>query len=377
VYEVRHAKEIRSGVRVQDGDFLLAKITPCFENGKQGIVRGLPGGWGYATTEVFPLRALPGLLPEFLALYLLLPDVRNSLAAKMQGATGRQRLPRDALDALPLPLPPLWEQRAIADVLGTVQGAIEATERVIAAARELKRSLMRHLFTYGPVPLAEAERVRLKETEIGPLPEHWQTHRLGGVTEAMQYGLSQRGKAWGAYAILRMNNLSGGQVRASDLQYVDLDHTSFLKFRLRSGDILFNRTNSYELVGKTALFDLPGDYVFASYLIRVVVDRSRMYPPFLSYYMNMEGTQGRLKSLSTRGVSQSNISATKLRSFAVPLPSLSEQERIADALRVVDAKIAAEDKRRAALEALFRSLLRELMTGRVRVTPHRPPNVGG
>ncbi|WP_126218469.1 hypothetical protein [Thermus scotoductus] len=68
-WELRLPREVRSGVLILEGDFLLSKITPCLENGKQGVVRNLPGGWGYATTEVFPIRPNSALITEFLALY--------------------------------------------------------------------------------------------------------------------------------------------------------------------------------------------------------------------------------------------------------------------------------------------------------------------
>ena len=92
--------------------------------------------------------------------------------------------------------------------------------------------------------------------------------RLAQVVVQSQYGLSVRGGQEGRHPILRMNNLQEGTVVAEDVQYVDLAAAEFAKFRLNSGDLLFNRTNSAELVGKTALFELPGDCVFASYLIR-------------------------------------------------------------------------------------------------------------
>ncbi|MBX6770817.1 MAG: restriction endonuclease subunit S, partial [Chloroflexi bacterium] len=186
-WELRSSTEVRSGVQIHDGDLLLAKITPCLENGKQGIVRGLPDGWGYATTEVIPLRPR-GVDTEYLAFYLKLPTIRRYLASKMEGATGRQRLPKVVLESLCVPLPPLPEQRAIARVLRAVQRAKEATEQVIAATRELKRALMRHLFTYGPVPVHEVDQVPLKETEIGAVPEGWAVSPLGKVIKTFEYG---------------------------------------------------------------------------------------------------------------------------------------------------------------------------------------------
>jgi type I restriction enzyme S subunit len=266
-----------------------------------------------------------------------------------------------------IPLPPLREQRAIARVLRTIQQAKEATEQVVAAARELKQSLMRHLFTYGLVPFDQADRVPLKETEIGSVPEGWEVVTLGEVTTEMQYGLSQRGEPEGQYPILRMSNLTDGLIAADDLQFVNLEKSVFKKFRLRRGELLFNRTNSFELVGKTSLFDLDGDFVFASYLIRVVPDVVRLNPQFANYYLNTAASQTRLKLLATRAVSQSNINATKLRGFTVPLPPLEQQVRIADILGHTDEKDQKEEIRRFALDALFQTLLHNLMTGKVRV----------
>lgn len=273
----------------------------------------------------------------------------------------------ERLRSISIPLPPLPEQRAIAHVLRTVQEAKEATERVVAALRDLKKSLMRHLFTYGPVPLDQTESVPLRDTEIGPIPEHWQVVRLGEIITKAQYGLSKRGSIRGQYPILRMNNLSEGRVSSSDLQFVNLSPEEFERFRLEKEDILFNRTNSYELVGKVGIFALEGNFVFASYLIRLKCDRSKILPPYLSFYLTWETTQSRLKPLASRGVSQSNISASKLRGFSLPLPPLPEQQQIATILQAVDRRIQAEENYARALEALFRTLLHDLMTARRRL----------
>ncbi len=266
-----------------------------------------------------------------------------------------------------IPLPPLPEQKAIAQVLKSVQEAKEKTEEVIKALKEFKKSLMRHLFTYGPVPVNETDRVEIRETEIGPLPAHWKVVRLGEVVNKFQYGISKRGEKKGSFPIIRMNNLQDGRVVAYPLQYVNLSEEEFVRFRLEKRDILFNRTNSFELVGKTALFELEGDYVFASYLIRLKVSTKYIEPHFLNYLLNWEKTQNRLKRLASRAVSQANISASKLREFKIPLPPLPEQQQIAHILQAVDRRIEAEENRKQALEDLFRSLLHNLMTAKIRL----------
>ena len=181
----------------------------------------------------------------------------------------------------------------------------------------------------------------MKQTEIGEIPESWRVGRLGEVVSQTQYGLSLRGNHIGHYPILRMNSLVNGRIDTNDLQYVDLDYKTFEKFKLNRGDVLFNRTNSADLVGKTALFDTDGDFIFASYLIRMNIDTNQAIPYFLNDYMNWDTCQQRLKMLASRGVSQSNINATKLSNFFVPIPPMSEQHEISDILYACDAKIAA------------------------------------
>ena len=138
------------------------------------------------------------------------------------------------------------------------------------------------------------------------------------------------------------------------------------------GNKLFNQEsgripNSFDLVGKTSVFDIDGTYVFASYLIRVVTDLDQLLPACLNHYMNLGDTQRRLKMLATRGVSQSNISATKLKGLSIGVPPIAEQQSMCRTLSAADGKIESEEDRKTALQALFASMLEQLMTGRVRV----------
>jgi type I restriction enzyme S subunit len=362
-YEGKEAPS-RARKEIRCGDVIFATVRPSLR--RVAVVPPELDGQ-ICSTAFCVLRAKSDLLDPGFLFYATVFDPFVSRVSEHQRGSSYPAVSDGIVRSELIPVPPLAEQQAIAHVLRTVQRAREATEKVIAAARQLKQSLMRHLFTYGPVPVEQADQVPLKETEIGPIPEHWKVAPLGEYVKETQYGLSKRGENQGKYPILRMNNLGEGKLRLHDLQYVDLDSDEFSKFALNQGDLLFNRTNSFELVGKTSLFNEAEPFVFASYLIRVTPDQARLHPGFLNFYMNLGATQTRLKQLAARAVSQSNINATKLRGLPILVPTISEQEEIASLLDGVETKLRTETVRVAALQALFTSLLHHLMTGKVRV----------
>lgn len=173
-----------------------------------------------------------------------------------------------------------------------------------------------------------------------------------------------------------MTNQVNGRIVATKLQYVDVTDRELENFRVHRGDILFNRTNSFELVGRTAIFDLDGDFIFASYLIRLRTKPTELDPYFLTFYLGAEETQRRLKSIATRAVSQSNISATRLRSFAIPVPPHPEQLKIVEVLRVVQRAIDQQTQLLALTTELKKALLHRLFTAGLHGEVQRPTDIG-
>ncbi len=299
-------------------------------------------------------------VPRFLY-YALQTDFFNEEVAKLQsGASYPAVNDKDVLNQS-ISLPPKPEQEKIAAVLWKVQRAMEVEEKLVAAARELKQSAMRQLFTRG------LHHEPQKETEIGLIPKSWEVVQLQQYLKLAQYGLSVRGQQSGRHPILRMNCQLDGQVLFRDLQYVDLDDKTFAIFRVNAGDLLFNRTNSFELVGRTAIFRSERDAVFASYLIRLTLDQTQLHPEFVNYYFNQPSVQADLKRLASRGVSQSNISASKLKEYLIPKTCMAEQREIAGILETLDRKISVHERKRVALGELFQTLLHQLMTAQIRV----------
>ncbi|WP_081423274.1 restriction endonuclease subunit S [Archaeoglobus fulgidus] len=304
-----------------------------------------------------------GLIPksseintEFYCYYLLL--IKRKLEQLSGGSTFKE-LPKKSLEELLIPLLPLPEQQKIAEILSTVDKAIEKVDEAIAKTERLKKGLMQELLTKG---IGHKE---FKDTEIGRIPKEWEVVRLGDVLELCQYGLSVPLKDKGKYPVIRMDEIVNGYVVTDIAKYADLDEETFKNFKLEKGDVLFNRTNSLELVGRTGIFLLDGYYVFASYLIRLRPKHEILHPHFLTFYLIF--SQSRLKQLATVAVHQANINATNLKKFKIPLPPLPEQQKIAEILSTVDKKLELERKRKEKLERIKKGLMNDLLTGRRRV----------
>jgi len=175
-------------------------------------------------------------------------------------------------------------------------------------------------------PLTEEELAELPE-----LPQGWAWDRLGLMTLGVEYGTSAKSQKAGKIPVLRMGNIQNFKFDWNDLVFTD-DEEEIEKYLLKSGDVLFNRTNSPELVGKTAIFQGERKAIFAGYLIRINHFPEMIDSRYLNYFLNSLIARNYGNLVKTDGVNQSNISGSKLVNYPFPYCSIAEQKEVADAL---------------------------------------------
>lgn len=310
------------------------------------------------------------IIPQFAFFYLQRLDYINYYKKLLVGVATKF-ISKPFIKAIQIPLPPLSEQKKIACVLSTVQEAREKTEAVIEAVRQLKKSLMKYLFTYGPVPVEEADKVKLKETEVGMIPEDWEVIEFKKYCLNMQYGTSKRcEKKINGIPVLRIPNVLSSNICLKDLKYTILQEREIEKIRLEAGDLLFVRTNGAKKnAGRCAMYKgIPEESIFASYLIRVRVHAKYIIPDFLQAYTTTVNGKYYLQNNAIKTADgKYNINKFILGAMPIPVPNISNQKRIIDYIYILDQKLQSEQSKKQALDELFKSLLNNLMTGKIRV----------
>jgi len=193
------------------------------------------------------------------------------------------------------------------------------------------------------------------------IPSDWHLIPIGKLLLDSQYGTNAPTVEDGDVSIVGMKDIQDGKIITDDLTRTYLPEREKPKFLLKKGDLLINRTNSYDLVGKVGIYDSDEEAIFASYLVRLNVDNEQAVPEYLYYWLNSHKAQIAIKRIATKAISQANINPTEFKKHClVPLPSLLEQTAIADLLSTWDAAIdktekliAAKEKRLNALYQLF------------------------
>ena len=317
-----------------------------------------------AIISIFPYDTI---LKEFLLYYLPTIDYSEYFDKAVKGNT----LNKSKIRRILIPLPPLPEQRAIAHLLRTVQEAREKTEAVIEAAKTLKKSMMQYLFTYGPVPIDEAEQVPLKETKYGTIPKSWDKIELKELAY-IQTGIAKGRKIEESECIelpyLRVANVQDGYLDLSEMKTIKLRINEIERFKLRKGDVVVTEGGDFDKLGRGFIWrDQIRNCVHQNHIFAIRMNNEMIIPEYLAYLFQSEYGKKYFLEVGHRTTHLACINKTKLSNFPVILPNNLIQEQIVQILSFIDKKITAEESRKAALDQLFQTLLHDLMTAKIRV----------
>lgn len=327
--------------RFDERHILYAKLRPYLNK------VATPEFAGRCSTELVPLLPQDGVDRKFIAYLLRRKETVDYVMSSVTGA----RMPRTdmkALMSLRVPLPPLDKQLRIVNILNRAA----KVERLQKQAQERLQEFMSALF------------VRMFGDPVEN-PMGWEIRPLGTFCILTQYGTSKKAtnQAEGL-PVIRMGNVTYcGDLDCTDLKWVALSENDVEKHVLRTGDILFNRTNSKELVGKTGIWDGRFEAVAASYFIRLRIDETCVCPTYVWAFMNSSAMKQRLFQAARGAIGQANINAKEVKSLLLPVPPLDLQHRYAELVdRARSALKVAESSSSDAL-SLQRSLMSRLLDG--------------
>ncbi|MDP7152038.1 MAG: restriction endonuclease subunit S [Paracoccaceae bacterium] len=282
---------------------------------------------GICSAHAMVLRAKPDtVLPEFLPFFMQ-SDLFMERALSISVGSLSPTINWKALAKEEFLLPPIQEQARLVETLLAAVNAQTELYRSLETLTAMNASILDARLRGSLLGAAK------RNERVGPYFEDWPLLPIGKLLTKNQYGLSVEAGSTGQYPMLRMMNMEDGRVVENDLKYIDLSASEFEKYRLYDGDILFNRTNSYDLVGRTGVYHLGAEHVFASYLVRLQTIREKLDPEYLCAFLNAPIGRRQVMSFATRGVSQTNVNASNLTRILLPLPPISFQRETVELIR--------------------------------------------
>lgn len=368
---VRRFGDVKKGYTTfREGDVLFAKITPCMENGKMAVARGLRNGVGCGSTEFHVLRPRPGVDAHYVYHFVSSASFRGEAAHHMTGAVGQKRVPVAFLERCEIPLPDLDEQRRIVAEIekqfSRLDEAVANLKRVKANVKRYKAGILKAAVEGRLVPI-EAEIARregrsyeagnalvvrilgerrrhwagkgkykepaaIDMTELPTLPVGWTWTSLDSLSWDSGYGTSAKcTRENRGVPVLRIPNVQNAAIDLGDLKFAPPDFPLSLKDQVSEGDMLIIRTNgSKALIGRAAIVtDTPATpLTFASYLIRFRLCGEGQ----IARWVNTVWAESRLRTWlefhAATSAGQHNISQSVLATAAIPVPPLAEQSRI-------------------------------------------------
>lgn len=381
-HKTRPLREVKSGFTpFQEGDVLIAKITPCMENGKGAHAVGLENGVGYGSTEFHVLRVKAENSPRYIFHISQSSRLRLKAEASMIGSAGQKRVPSEFFRKHRVFAPALTEQRLIARILDTLDTQIQKTEALIAKLEKVKEGLLHDLLTRGIDdngrlrPSPEQVPELYKESPLGWIPISWNFAALGSLLDKIEAGKSPScpdiPAPSGEWGVLKVSAVNPKGFRSTENKVVDRKSLVVEDYEVKQGDLLITRANTPDLVGASCIIEeWTSRLMLSDKTLRLVENPDLVMKQYIYHSLQQSYVRKQI-SIAATGTSMSmkNISQGAIRTLSIIVPPIAEQSAICKRVAAISKRISHEQSKVSKLYQDKVGLMDDLLTGRVRVTP--------